>query len=265
MATILRFTCSNSVKEWNSLVILALGVIAIPRIGIAQSTWALEILGGGNYGTLSPNLYLNHYQVPFAPVGEVGINKAFSKYWSFDVRAEFIQRSVRENVSGPTGQPDKAFYLDTVSSNDLQELNYLEFPLTLRFGVPIGRVRPFAFVGIAPGFFLGGHNHMIFWDSAYSGKASTTTDTVMDAKGSVNSFILSGVGGIGVSYEVTTEISLIVEGTYETSMTNIPNGSLQQAGMNSNSPYYLPAMTPLFATNQTTQDLHVELGITIAL
>jgi hypothetical protein len=257
-----RLRVQGIMKALKVLVIAALWLFTVPREGMAQSQWSLEILGGGNYRTLNPNVFLSSSGVPFAPVAAVGVNRMFSKNWAFDIRAEFIQRNVGENIMRSIEAPGVLFYTDTQNSHDIQELNYLEFPLTLRFGITIGAVRPFAFVGLAPGLFLSGHNHIIFWDSSYASKTSTTTDTIINAKGAVNSFLLSGVCGIGIIYRVTPSISLMLEGTYEASMANIPNGSLQPAVYSPN-PYYLPSMTPLYTTNESAIDTHFELGISV--
>ncbi len=231
---------------------------------MAQQEWSIEILGGINSGALSPNPN-NFYESTLSPIGSVGVEKAFGKFWSVDLRAEFIQRGVQENFAAPVGPSDREFVLDTMNLHDVQVLNYLEFPLTLRFGFAVGPFRPFAFAGVAPGTFLSGHNSMTFWDSVYRGDGTvTSSDTTIDSKGAVRSFLLSFVGGIGLSYEVIPDLTLIAEGTYEAGLTNISNGSVAQAEYNSNNPYYyLPSRTPLYQTNLTTKDLHLELGVAI--
>jgi hypothetical protein len=231
----------------------------------AQSEWRLELFGGGNMGNLSPNGSLG-YAATLSPVIEVGINKSLGKDWSWDIRAEFIQRSIHSYVLPPQGyrDPDKLI-LDSSNVSFVQELNYFQFPISIRYTLHTGWFHPFVFAGVAPGFFLSGYNHLKFWDSSYYGGGIRSTDTTINEKGAVNSFQLSLLAGVGMSFDLTPKLSILAEVCYEGGMLNISNGSVQQAANGSSDPYYLPEFTPFYSNDLTTTDLHFELGIAIAL
>lgn len=241
-------------------------MLAIPTGLLAQSTWTVEALGGINSSTVNEAPIEGAYDSPLSPAGGIIIGKHFGNNWTLQLGAEFLQRSLHNRWQAPPNPRPREIYLDSASFNDVQKLNYLEFPLGLKFHVRFGSVRPFLIAGISPGIFVSGSNRIHLWDSTYASQNRSITDTMIDAGNAVNSFILSLLGGLGLEYQILPNSLFTIEAVYEYGLTTISNPAiLLKEAPESENPYYLPAMTPLFSNDLKSRDFRVEAGVAIDL
>ncbi len=126
-------------------VIVALALALGPVSGWAQQPpLSLGVLAGADVADQAgEDVFAPHDRVGF--IGGASAAYRFSDRWSVQVDGLFVQKGGRENNDTDPEDPN----------DDELSLQYLEFPLLIKFALGGGRTRPALFVGPSLAFELG--------------------------------------------------------------------------------------------------------------